>query len=823
VRNVHRQRPAIRPAGPSAFVGRDRECASVAGMLASDARLITLTGTGGCGKTRLALEIARRVSEATAWPLAVVELASLRDPALIVGEISRAVGRWATPGDLAVADLARRFASEDFLLVIDNVEQLLPAAAHVIAELVDSAPGLRVLVTSRVRLNVSAERLLTLDPLTLPADDADASDIAVSPAVAVFLDRAVAVDPDFVLTSANAAAVSGICRRLDGLPLAIELAAARLRVLPPKALLARVELGVSVLDDGPLDRTRRQRTLRDTIAWSVDMLPPAEAVLFGRLGIFAGGFDLESAFAIAAPGVAESEDVLLSKLTLLVDHNLVRVARDGAEPRFSMLETIREYAFERVDERRVLRDRHLAYFVRLAEEAGAAFDGPGHADSVERLAVVASDIRAALRWADATRDTHSMLRLTAALGLYWRVHGDLHEARIWLERALALPGAASDPSAAMALVGLGRICIVLGDRSAIRDNPRRALEAARASGDRRAEAWALLGSAIAPMESGAFDEATTLLNAALEIGLGEEPGVACYSLIQLGEIASNGGDHAAARDRFEQAINVAAQAGNAMRLGVALDHLGTLLLTLGEPEDALERFTEASRVTAAIRARDHLGWAVRGRASALVDLGRLDEARLAINETLELASRSWSTGDQIVALAAMAAWLGAAGLPSDALRAWAAVERARETYGLSAARSSRERAESLAAADRRAAGASAAAVAWAVGHCTRLETAVRAARDAMDAANPRRIARRAAPCRASALTPREVEVLLLVGQGRSDGEIAERLYITKKTASTHVANIKGKLGTDNRVETALEAVRLGLLTLGVEPTRALSG
>ncbi len=282
----------------SSFVGRERELEEIEDLLRT-ARLVTLTGPGGSGKTRLALAAAERLSTSDGRTVHAVELAALRDPALVPAAITTAAGaardcRWRPPW----ISLARHLATGDVLLVLDNLEQLLPAATS-IGELLVRCPRLCVLTTSRVPLGLSAEQRVEVQPLALPADGASIEELEATPAVALFLERARAVERSFALSAANAETVMAICRRLDGLPLALELAAARLRLLPPTALLARLEHGLAVLTGGPVDAEERHRTLRDTIAWSVGLLPEHEAGLFARLGVFAGGFTFAAARDVA--------------------------------------------------------------------------------------------------------------------------------------------------------------------------------------------------------------------------------------------------------------------------------------------------------------------------------------------------------------------------------------------------------------------------------------------------------------------------------------------------------------------------------------------
>ena len=494
--------PSVRGPALSSFVGRERELKEIEDLLRT-ARLVTLTGPGGSGKTRLVLAAAERLTTSDGRTVHVVELAALRDPALVPAAITTALGLRATAVETPLDLLARHLATGDVLLVLDNLEQLLPAATS-IGELLARCPRLCVLTTSRVPLGLSAERRVEVQPLALPPQGASIEELEAAPAVALFLERARAVERSFALSPANAETVMAICRRLDGLPLALELAAARLRLLPPAALLARLEHGLAVLTGGPVDAEERHRTLRDTIAWSVGLLPAREAGLFARLGVFAGGFTFAAARDVAAPGILGDEDELWEALGVLVDHSLVRVAPDlESEPRFGMLETIHEYAAELLDEEGELRERHLRHYLALAEEAAAGLEGPGRRSRARRLDDEAENLRAALSHAEAHLRAADMLRLTAALGFYWREHGDLREGRDWLEHAIAL--AEPDPSSPLAqsLLGLSRIVMVLGDRRRGQVLADEAFEVACAIGDERDAGRALFYGAIGMVDEGA--------------------------------------------------------------------------------------------------------------------------------------------------------------------------------------------------------------------------------------------------------------------------------------------------------------------------------
>jgi predicted ATPase/DNA-binding CsgD family transcriptional regulator len=804
------RRTSLLGPGLSTFVGRERELEALTALLGS-ARLVTLVGPGGSGKTRLALETAQHIASADR-EVDVVELAALRDPALVPAVTAGSLGLRATGSEPPFDLLVRHIGATDRLLILDNLEQLLPAAAERLAELLARCPGLRLLVTSRVPSNLRAEHVLRVEPLPVPEAEADPEGLADVPSVALFTERARVTGRALALDGAEAPTIGAICRRLDGLPLALELAAARLRLLSPAALLARLEEGLGVLAGGPLDAEERHRTLRDTIAWSVALLPARERALFVRLGVFRGGFDLRAALAVAAPGIVDCEDELLELLGSLADHSLVRVIPAlEAQPRFGMLETIRDYAREHLENEPTLRDRQLAYHLVQAEEADLALNGPGHVTAARRLGTDIENLRSALAWSDRSGDRTGLLRLAAALGLYWRLHGDIRDGRDWLERAISL-APTGDPVLAKALVGLAWIVIVLGDQRRGGELAGTALQLAQAAGDERTAGRAHVCIAAVLADVGRLDEAMADLESVLETGRRlDDATLLCEALILGGNVARERADYERARAWYEEAGTVARKAGDATSLGLQLHNLGMLVRQMGDPRRALSLLTESAQVLEAVDDLDGQGWAVLSLAWALADLGRLVASRAAIREGLALGARTASPDTQLHGLGAIAVWLGAAGQPLAALRAWAAHRRGRIQIDRPYGAFDRARIEPLVARDRRAAGEPQASLAWAEGQAMDLEAALSAALRAMDAVDLAQRSSRPLDPRGASLTTREIEVLALVGDGCSDGEIAERLFISKKTASVHVANIKDKLATENRVETALAAVRMGLM------------
>jgi predicted ATPase len=461
--------------------------------------LVTLTGPGGVGKTRVALQVAADLTPHFADGTAFISLAALKDPTLVVPTVARALGVSQTEGESLDERLLAYLQPRHMLLVLDNAEQLV-AAAPLAAQALELAPRLKRLVTSREPLRVRDEQLVPVPPLALP-DPVQLPDLAhleQTPAVALFVERACEARPAFAFTSENAAPIVEICQRLDGLPLALELAAARLSLLTPAALLARLERRLPLLSRGARDLPERQQTLRNTIAWSYDLLEAGEQRLFRRLSVFAGGFTLEAAQAVcifeafgpSSPGQPD-DGVVLEQLAQLLDKSLVQPQQGtGGEPRFSMLETIWEYAREQLatsGEEGAMQERHAHYFLRLAEEAWTHLSSPEWDIWLRRLEREDANLRAALAWCKAKKDGAEIgLRLAGALDYYWFLHDDVHEGRTWLEGMLARTDS-TDRSAARgkALVGAGWLAWAEGDYEAASPRAEEGLSIAREMGDKR--------------------------------------------------------------------------------------------------------------------------------------------------------------------------------------------------------------------------------------------------------------------------------------------------------------------------------------------------
>jgi predicted ATPase/DNA-binding CsgD family transcriptional regulator len=824
----------------TSLIGREADIATACRLLLDNGvRLLTLTGPGGVGKTRLALRIADEV--ATAFPDGVVfvPLAPITNPDLVLPAIARELGlqdaQTRGPLDLIIDFLSRR----RFLLVLDNFEQVRAAAPELV-ELLSACDDLVILVTSRALLRISGEQRFPVSPLGLPEDgrrrtedggrktgirgrrrqDATAVDRAIeqSAAVQLFIARAQASDPEFTLDTENAAAIAEICRRLDGLPLAIELAAARVPMLSPSELRARFDRALPHLSDGPLDAPHRLRTMRQAIAWSYELLDDAEQALFRRLAVFVGGFTLEAAeyvggddFVLGGDGGFATPSVFELMSTLL-DHSLLRrIAQFDGEPRFALLETVREFGLEALaasgEETRPsggdsaarrapggreglgggpglggeisARDAHAAYFLALAERAEAELQDAAWEAWVARLISELPNVRAALDYLREQGDGERAVRLAGALCLFWTQPSYIREGRAWLEMAVALPGADRAPEAlATALNAIGVVAQWQYDFPCIETALNRALAIRRDMGDELGAAEVLGNLGNAALDSGEFERAEALLTSCLPVyeshcktfWVGE-------TLTLLGHTARAHGNHDRSVAYHEEAVAVLRQLPGKNKLADALISLGWAELMRGTLAQSRTAYREGLALAEASNDRLRMGRGVCG-----------------------------------------AAGLAAGDAPTVAAQLFGAAAAQRDDEQIQLKPTIQAELERLTARVRDALGDAAFAAAWAAGRSLPLEDAVVEAKAILEETwRAERAAALITPCppaSASAngprLTPREWQVLHLLASGRADKEIAAELFISSRTASSHVAAIIAKLGVSSRTAAVAIAAR-GLL------------
>jgi predicted ATPase/tRNA A-37 threonylcarbamoyl transferase component Bud32 len=618
--------PSNLPEPSTAFVGRDKELAACRELLVrKDVRLVTVTGPGGIGKSRLALEAARDMAQHSSSRVYFVPLSAVSEPSLIPLAIAQTLGIRETAGRPQIETL-KEYLKESLrgpmLLLLDNFEHLV-GAAPMLAELLGVAPGLKLLVTSRAALHIYDEHEFPVPPLALPETKSlpPLDVLSQYSAIALFIQRAKAVKPDFELTEENAAAVADICARLDGLPLALELAAARTKLLSPSAMRTRLASRLQLLTGGSRDMPARQQTLRHTIDWSYDLLNEAEQKLFRRLSIFVGGCTLEAVESVCNTKEDLELDVL-DGMASMVDKSLVRqIEQADGEPRFVMLETIREYGLEKMaasGEEQLTRRAHAAYCLVLAEE-GATEDGDADlGEWVERFQIEHDNFRAALEWLTQAGDAEWGLRLGAALFRFWERREYLTEGRDRLGKLLKLPGAMKPTKTRMrAVFAAGVLATEQGDYRVSDALVRDSLELARELGDKRSIAVALNALGVTARDRGDIAGSRELLEESLVLWKElRDPRAMARSLSNVANGAKLQGDYSYARALYKECLSIFRELGDRTGFAWALNHEGDVAREQGDMEGARSLFEQSLAAFREVGDR----WGIAG---SLADLGNL--------------------------------------------------------------------------------------------------------------------------------------------------------------------------------------------------------
>ena len=776
----HRFRHLTRVAPPvslTSFIGRDQLIDELCTRVQREpARLITLTGPGGVGKTRLVLQVLERAAPTFPDGAVFVPLADVTDPGLVVPAIARALGLPPAEERSPRAQLQQALVQTRLLLVLDNLEQVRGAGSE-IATLVAACPGVVILVTSRVRLQVTGERCVPVLPLTLPRGAESLGAMSQREAVRLFVERARAVIPDFTLTHANAMDIAAICHHLNGLPLALELAAARMRHLQTADLRSRLDRALPLLTGGPLNAPARLQTMRGAIAWSYDLLAPAEQTLFRWLAVFAGGFAFDaiasvagrlsrpSTSSVAQPGQQEllDPDALLERLSALVDQSLVQVVTTSDHgqvapfTRYTLFETVREYGLEQLsahgEEVRV-RDAHAAWCVELAAQANHELTGPAQSHWFHRLELELGNFRTALTWMLAQGDGAQGLALVRGLAWFWTSRGYLQEGAQWTAAFLGLPTAADSPERGWVLLDAANIANWQGDHVAAVTHGQAGLTLFQTAADQFGIGLArrLLGSVA--LDQGMLDEAAAHLAASevMLLAVGTEWDAA-FARYLAGRLATARGQTAIATEHFDEAARAFGAFGDREYVAAARCQQAAVLLRQGHVLPARQAYREGLALAQELAQPRWMAWGLAGAAAlALQGEHRALASRLiAVATQLIAETGQHPLDDQVSELV-----MEQLGLPAPTL-----VEAVRH--------------EAL----RRA-------LAEALAVLQQEDAEITSLKD---------------------LTPREREVLALLTQGHTDKEIAVILHIAGHTAVNHVAAIRRKLGVPSRASAV--AVALG--------------
>ena len=803
------------PESRTNFVGREREMVEVKGMLAMTG-LLTLTGTGGCGKTRLALEVARDLVGTYQNGVWLVELAPVSEGALVPQVMAGTLRVQELPGRPLIESLLDALGDKEMLLVLDNCEHLIAAAARLTVALLDSCSRLRVLATSREPLGVTGELSWLVPSLSAPhmQQSPTMEELGGYESARLFADRASTRHPGFELTPRNTTAVSQVCARLEGIPLAIELAAARIGTLSAEQISERLGHSLKLLTGDDRTADHRHQTLRAALEWSFELLGEPEQLLFRRLSAFAGGFTLDSAESVAGGEDIAEEDVL-ELLSVLVDKSLV-LAEERWETgaRYRLLEPIRQYAREKLGvsgEAEAVGRRHAEVFLALAEKAEPELSGSQQAEWLDRLETEHDNLKAALSWA-LGRKIELGPKMASALRLFWYTRGYLSEGRTYLEAVAKSDGL---PAAVRARVldGLGWIAEPQGEYERARVAYEESLELYRSSNDKRGVANVLGDLGSLALDRGDSEEATSLLEESLtlhrELGSRED---VIGILDSLGVLASAKGDREQSLSFFRQAIALSRGIGNVRRNATSLGNLGIMVLMNGDPEQAMVLLEESLTLFQELGDSSNIAIGLMYSALASLTQGDHERVKSLSQESLKMLQKAEDKHHIPDCLEIMAGGAAAQGLAQRAVRLWGAAGAMREDISAPLHPEDRKLLDPYLAMARSSLGEAAWQTTLAEGQAMMPERAIEYSLSAEKRVLPPLLAPRPGERSATLapLTPREEEVAVLVSRGLTNRQIASELFISEHTVATHITNILKRLALSSRSRLSAWVVERGM-------------
>jgi len=802
----------------TSFVGRRREIATLKRHLRTG-RITTLTGPGGGGKTRLALQVGAELLERFPDGLFFIDLAPVSDPDLVPEVVASALRVGEQPGRSRLETLQERLTPQKVLLILDNCEHLLTSCARVVSSLLLSCPEVVILTTSREPLGVAGELVWPIPPLSVPDDSTPPNRLMGYESAHLFVERAQGASAGFRLTSAGAEALARICRRLDGIPLAIELAAARTRVLTPEQIASRLDDHLRLLTAGPRGHLPRHQTLRAAIDWSVGLLSESERTLWQRLSVFAGDFSLEAAEAVGGAPPLEGPAVL-DLLAHLVDKSLVVAHEIRGEKRYRMLETIRQYGQELLQqsgENDLIRRAHRDFFLDLTLRAEKQLSGPDQAAWMDRLDQEKENIRLALEHSMAQGDLDQAYAIGAAMWWPWFRRGQVRENYDRLMRLANLPGATPSSQQAETLNGLASCASYLGDPEMADQFYRRSIAVHEQVGNRVGAVAARINQSILLLRRGEYGEGRRNLETAIEtVRELNRPGILGVALNILGHCLYDEGKLPEARRVLEEALQVGTNAANDHTITGAHEYLGGVLLGLGDLEGAQAHYELTMALGEKLGEKVVIAHAHQGLGDCDLQRGRLPEARERYLQALGIVRVVGSWLGTALILEALAGVDAAEGHHLRALRLAGAAAGLRRRYSIARSPYQRSCLEQSLAPARRNLSEEVAAEAYAAGERLSLENIF----DLATTPDPARSEAPPAPSETApppppltrvALSPREQEIVRLVAQGLTGREIAQRLHLSPRTVEKHEENIRLKLDAPNRAALVVWAVRNGLL------------